>query len=265
MLQLIKKIHSGVLVAMLLAAAVMGSTNAGDFALGIEPIVLLVKLGITEGGAVTAEWQEAIRDRHTQEELSKIAASRTKLSDEEALWADLIKRRVPSWLAMIDSLRRPFEAITPPDTVAILLGNLGGEDAFVYAPSTICFDLSKLHHHYGSASTTANDNRIDRFFAHEFMHVLHKAWRKKRGLELESPFEYALWECLTEGLGNYRSLSDKWIMPGGRLTPHAQEVLQRLQPIFVQRLSALERATAEEAAPLLEVYPWGLLIKSGAH
>ncbi|NUO84185.1 hypothetical protein HUU05_29280, partial [candidate division KSB1 bacterium] len=252
MLQPIKKIRSSVLVAMLLAVAAMGATNASAFALGVEPIVLLVKLGITEGGAVTAEWQEAIRDRHTQEELSKIAASRTKLSDEEALWADLIKRKVPSWLAMIDSLRIPFEAITPPDTVAILLGNLGGEDAFVYAPSTICFDLSKLHLHYGSASTTANDNRIDRFFAHEFTHVLHKAWRKKRGLELESPFEYALWECLTEGLGNYRSLSDKWIMPGGKLTPHAQEVLRRLQPLFVQRLAALQHATTTEAAPLLE-------------
>jgi hypothetical protein len=252
MLQPIKKNRSGVLVAMLLAAAAMASTNARDFAPGVESIALLVKLGISEGGAVTAEWQEAIRDRHTQEELSKIATSITKLTGEETLWADLIKRKVPSWLAMIDSLRIPFEAITPPDTVAILLGNLGGEDAFVYASSTICFDLSKLHHYYGSASTTANGNRIDRFFAHEFTHVLHKAWRKKHGLELESPFEDALWKCLTEGLGNYRSLSDKWIMTGGRLTPHARKVLRRLQPIFVQRLTALKHATVEEAAPLLE-------------
>jgi hypothetical protein len=79
-------------------------------------------------------------------------------------------------------------------------GNLAGEDAFVNADTTSCFDLSKLHSNYGSASTTANNDRIDRFFAHEFTHLLHKAWRKKHGLELKSPFEYALWECLTEGL-----------------------------------------------------------------
>jgi hypothetical protein len=216
------------------------------------PIALVVKLGMSDDGAVTSEWTEAIRQRHDDEALSAILASKKKLSEEEAQWAGLVKRKVPTWLVMIDSLQIPFQAVTPPDTVAILLGNLGGEDAFVNADTTICFDLSKLHSNYGSASTTANNSRIDRFFAHEFTHLLHKAWRKRHGLELESPFEFALWECLTEGLGNYRSLSDKWTLAGGRLTLHAQEVLSRLQPIFVKRLSALEHANDEEAEPLLE-------------
>lgn len=218
----------------------------------LPPVVFVVKLGVSDDGAATSEWREAIRQRHDEKALSAIQASKKRLADEEKLWAGLIKRKVSTWLIMIDSLRIPFQAITPPDTVAILLGNLGGEDAFVNADTTICFDLSKLHSNYGSASTTANSSRIDRFFAHEFTHVLHKAWRKKHKLELDSPFEYALWECLTEGLGNYRSLSDKWILAGGKLTPHAQEVLLRLQPIFVKRLAALEHATDEEAAPLLE-------------
>jgi len=216
------------------------------------PIAFVVKPGMSEEGTVTSEWIGAIRQRHDEKALSAILASKKRLSKEEAQWAGLIKRKVSTWLTMIDSLQIPFQAITPPDTVAILLGNLGGEDAFVYSDVTICFDLNKLHSQYGSASTTDNSGRIDRFFAHEFTHLLHKAWRKKHGLELESPFEYALWECLTEGLGNYRSLSDKWILTGGKLTPHAQEVLLRLQPIFVKRLSTLEHATAEEAAPLLE-------------
>jgi hypothetical protein len=207
---------------------------------------------MSEDGAVTSEWVEAIRQRHDEEALSAILASKKRLSDEEALWAGLVKRKVSTWLTMIDSLQIPFQAVTPPDTVAILLGNQGGEDAFVNADTTICFDLSKLHSYYGSASTTANSSRIDRFFAHEFTHLLHKAWRKKHGLELKSPFEFALWECLTEGLGNYRSLSEKWTLAGGKLTPHAQEVLSRLQPIFVERLSALEHANDEEAAPLLK-------------
>ncbi len=251
MLQLTKRNRSGALFAMLLAVSALAFTEARDLTPAIKPIALIVKLGISEEGGVTAEWSEAIRDRHSREELSKIAASITRLSSEEALWADLIKRKVPSWSEMIDSLRLPFQAIAPPDTIAILLGNLGGDDAFVFSSATICFDLNKLHRQYGAAATTVNGDRIDRFFAHEFTHVLHKAWRKKRGLELKSPFEDALWACLTEGLGNYRSLSEKWIMPGGKLTPHARDVLQRLQPIFVQRLSALEQATAEEAAPLL--------------
>ncbi len=236
-------------------ALILGTTTAYSQetkSIPPPPIAFVVKLGMSEDGAVTSEWREAIRQRHDEKALAAIMASKKSLSEEEALWAGLIKRKVSTWLTMIDSLQIPFQAVTPPDTVAVLLGNLGGEDAFVNADTTICFDLSKLHSYYGSASTTANSSRIDRFFAHEFTHLLHKAWRKKHGLELESPFEYALWECLTEGLGNYRSLSDKWILAGGKLTPHAQEVLSRLQPIFVKRLSALEHATAEEAAPLLE-------------
>ncbi len=71
-------------------------------------------------------------------------------------------------------------------------------------------------------------------------------------MEFKSPFEFALWECLTEGLGNYRSLSDKWLQVDGVLTLHAQEVLQRLQPIFVERLAALEPASQEKAAGLME-------------
>ena len=218
----------------------------------IPPVALIVKLGMSEDGAATTEWIEAIRQRHDDEALSAIRASKKRLSNEEALWAECIKRKVSIWRVLIDSLRIPFPAVTPPDTVAILLGNLGGEDAFVNADTTICFDLSKLCSNYGSALTTANSSRIDRFFAHEFTHVLHKAWRKKHNLKFESPFEYALWECLTEGLGNYRSLSDKWLLADGKLTPHAREVLLRLQPILVKRLAALEQATVAEAAPLLE-------------
>jgi hypothetical protein len=216
------------------------------------PVVIEVKLAMSNDSAATSAWIETIRHWHDEEELSAIRASKKKLSDEEALWADLIRRKVPTWQTMIDSLQIPFQAVTPPDTVAILLGNLGGEDAFAYSGTTICFGLNKLHSLYGSASTAANNGRIDRLFAHEFTHLLQKAWRKKHGLELESPFEFALWECLTEGLGNYRSLSDKWIQEGGKLTPYAQEVLQRLQPIFVQRISALEHASKEEAEPLLK-------------
>lgn len=232
---------------------VLGTTPAySQEPKSIPPVALVIKLGMSEDGAVTSEWREAIRQRHDEKALSVIRVSKKRLTNKEALWAECIKRKVSIWRMMIDSLRIPFPAVTPPDTVAILLGNLGGEDAFVNADTTICFDLSKLHSNYGSASTTANSSRIDRFFAHEFTHVLHKAWRKKHKLELDSPFEYALWECLTEGLGNYRSLSDKWIRAGGKLTPHAQEVLLRLQPIFVKRLAALEQATTAEAAPLLQ-------------
>ncbi len=94
------------------------------------PVAFVVKLGMSDDGAVTSEWIEATRQRHDEEALSAILASKKRLSEEEALWAGLIKRKVSTRLAMIDSLQIPFQAVTPPDTVPILLGNLGGEDAF---------------------------------------------------------------------------------------------------------------------------------------
>ena len=212
---------------------------------------MLLHLGIPADGAATSAWREAIRDRHEEGELSQLLAGTKKFSEEETQWAELIKSKVANWLGMIDSLRIPFENVTPPDTVRILLGNRGGGDAFTFSTKTICFDLSELQQYYGAATSAENHSRIDRFFAHEFTHVLHKAWRKQRGVEFKSPFEFALWECLTEGLGNYRSLSDKWLQANGALTPHAQDVLQRLQPIFVERLAVLEHASEDEAKVLM--------------
>lgn len=212
---------------------------------------LLLHLGISADGSAMSAWREAIRGRHEEEELAQILAGTKKLSTEETLWAELIENKVASWQGMVDSLRMPFENVTPPDTVRILLGNRGGSDAFTYAPITICFDLSQLLQQYGVATSSENHSRIDRFFAHEFAHIMHKAWRKQRGVEFISPFEFALWECLTEGLGNYRSLSNKLLQGQGELTPHAQEVLQRLQPIFVERLAALEHASEEDATQLM--------------
>lgn len=219
---------------------------------GHHQVVLALKNGFSEDGAVTPEWIEALRCLRHQPGISAGQFGQKTLSAEETAWANLIKTKMPVWAAMTNSLAIPFRAITPPGTVTILLGNPGGEDAFVYKDSTICFDLNRLHHEYGDALTAINIDRIDRFFAHEFTHVLHKAWRKQHPVELESPFDDALWDCLTEGLGNYRSLSDKWVTENGTLTDHARVVLSRLQPVFVQRISALRHAGDEEAAKLME-------------
>lgn len=217
-----------------------------------SPAWLEMHRGFAGEGMITPEWKRAISVWHSKETLDSLASHQKALTAGELAWMELIERRIPAWSTMIDSLRLPFDDTSLPDTVAILLGNQGGNDAFVLAPSTICFDLSRLDLLYGEASSDQNARRIDRFFAHEFTHILHKVWAREQNLQLQTPLDLALWECLTEGLGNYRSLSDKWIRSSGELTSQAQHVLSRLQPIFVERLSRLERATNEEASPLLE-------------
>lgn len=215
-------------------------------------LVLSVRNGFTETGSITGEWKEAIHNRHTEESLQAVASTERNITEQESEWMRLVNENVQVWKGMVDSLRIPFKDISPPDTVVILLGHQGGNDAFVFAPSTICFDLSQLQAEYGNAMGEGNRERLNRFFAHEFTHVLHKSWARKNHLQLRTPFELALWECLTEGLGNYRSLFSRWVNEEGELTDHALSTLSKLQPIFVERLSALEHASANEATPLLQ-------------
>ncbi len=222
---------------------------------GVPPppsTVLVVRHGFTQDGAMTAEWREAIREWHTPASLERLERDSAAVTVQVMEWMELIKGRLPLWSGMIDSLSFPFVGIPPPDTIIILLGIRGGNDAFVPSPLTICFDLGRLYSNYGRASAGINRRRIDRFFEHEFTHILHNSWATRRRLRPETPLEVALWTCLKEGLGNYRSLSAKWVDPQGKLTDHSQMVLRRLEPIFVERLSALEQASGETASDLMQ-------------
>ena len=150
----------------------------------------------------------------------------------------------------------PFGRVELPDTIQIVLGNTGGEDAFTPTASRIAFDLSRLEANYGAATSAINQDRIDRFFAHEMTHLLHKAWARGRAISLDapqhSPLEAALWDCLSEGLGNYRSLSAKWVSADGELTTLAEETLSKLQPVFVERMIGLASASDADVERLMD-------------
>jgi hypothetical protein len=213
---------------------------------------LVIRSGQDANGKPTDEWLRAITALHDDQSLRQISQTSRPLSDAETLWASLIEQRVPIWPEQIDHLLIPFRGISPPEEVTILLGNIGGNDAFIAENRNIAFDLSRMQTVYGSANNSANIDRVDRFFAHEFTHLLHKEWRRTFQPTIETPLEQALWGCLTEGLGNYRSLSARWRNDQGNLSEHAKTVLFRLQPILVKRLSSLENADPDKAETLME-------------
>jgi hypothetical protein len=212
---------------------------------------LIVRLGQHSDGRPTEEWMRAIAGYNNEQSLHKISRTSTPITEEQSLWAELIEQRAVLWPDHIEKLRIPFPGISPPEVVAIVLGNVGGSDAFIAENRNIAFDLSRMQSLYGSANSPSNTDRADRFFAHEFTHLLHKEWRRVNKPKIETPLEQALWGCLAEGLGNYRSLSARWADARGDLSPHAKEVLARLQPILVERLSALEHASVNEADVLM--------------
>lgn len=205
--------------------------------------------GVAADGQATALWLAMLRKRLSNDAFRNVESLHRPFTAEERAWLALAQARASLWQAEVARLAQPFSPLPPPEA-RIVLGNRGGDDAFTHDAHTIGFDLARLHALYGDASSAANIARIDRFFRHEYTHLLQKAWLAQHPVPLDSPFELALAELWTEGLGNWYSLSDSWrtlrAVPAGK----TQETLQALAPRFVARLAALACTSPRNGALL---------------
>lgn len=212
--------------------------------------VITIALGVDEQGVPSRAWLALLARRLDEAAVAEAAALRRPPTVEERAWELLIRRRVSTWLGGLPELVAPFAPLAAPREVTVVLGNRSGEDAFTHDPVTIGFDLGKLAALYGDATSDENRDRIDRLFAHEYTHLLQKAWFPEHPQPMATPLERAELEIWTEGQGNYRSLSAKWRADRGVPTPLATETLERLEPRFVERMTALACASPEEASEL---------------
>ena len=221
------------------------------------PSVLHVVPGVSHAGYATDLWLAMLRNRLSQAAYDTIASLRKPLTPEEQAWAELIRSRSILWEREIPGLAQLFRPIRPPGDVSIVVGNRGAEDAFTHDPGTIGFDLAALQANYGDARLAVNTDRVDRFFRHEFVHLLQKAWLPVNPWRMDSPLRTALAEIWAEGLGNYYSLSARWRTRDGARSAAADSALAALEPRFVARLAALSCTTPAAAAVLTQDLSWG--------
>ncbi len=214
-----------------------------------EPALRVVS-GVTESGEATEQWLSMIQRRRPDERYQALASLRKPFSPEERAWADLIGSQVAAWEREIPGLAEIFRPIMPPAEILIVVGNRGADDAFAHDLGTIGFDLAALQANYGDATPTENMGRIDRFFRHEFVHLMQKAWLEVHPWVTGSPPRTALLELWAEGLGNYYSLSARWLSVEGVRSEAGARALAELEPRFVARLAALGCATSEGAIAL---------------
>lgn len=186
-------------------------------------------------------WQRMI---HKLSGPGAVASSET--SDAARAWATLIRSQATRWESEIPALATHYAPIAGPALASIVIGNGGGQDAFTHDPATIGFDVARLQAAYGDAALPENAQRIDRFFRHEYVHLLQKAWLREHPYSAGTPQRAALLGIWAEGLGNYYSLSDRW--RGSSET--AASTRAELEPRFVARLAALACASAERADTL---------------
>jgi hypothetical protein len=211
---------------------------------------LEIVLGVKDDGKATEQWLTMLRKRLPPSEYSALAMTEKQLSAAESKWAELIRSREALWNGRQDSLATTFAPAKPPARVLVVMGNRGGDDAFTHDAITIGLDLSALQSTYGDAGLPENLKRIDRFFNHEYTHLMQKAWLADHPYEAGSPLRATLLDIWLEGLGNYHSLSDSWRSTPGR-SSKVTEVLAVLEPRFVARLSALACASSDGTKPLM--------------
>ncbi|HKO82510.1 MAG TPA: hypothetical protein VJU78_19005 [Chitinophagaceae bacterium] len=213
---------------------------------------IIIKPGILNE-MVSADWKNALSSRMSKEYIDSLARLQRALTAEEQSWENLLHPKTKTWNTYKDSLAAPFVNVEISDTTYVLLGYRGRDDGFTYGYQTVCLDLTALNSEYGRADLPENSNRIDRIFAHEYTHLLHKLWAKKMELKLQAFRDSILWECLYEGIGMYRSLNPKWIPVQGVLPDITKAALDNLYPTFVDRLITIQTnnaLTAEEKKQL---------------
>ncbi len=148
-----------------------------------------VKLGMSEDGAVTSEWIEAIRQRYDEEVLAAILASKKRLSEEEALWAGLVKRKVSTWVSIIDSLQ------IPGDLKKQMTKLMGNKPLPMFPSQNWQFrraGLHRPHHRRGGGSVVGSSHQAGNAAQD---HREAPGWRNRagrRGVVLHLSLSYAI-------------------------------------------------------------------------
>jgi hypothetical protein len=219
--------------------------------------VLRVVSGVGSDGLATGQWLAMVRKRLPDARYDSVAPIRRPLTPEDRAWDALVRSRAGGWEGEIAAVAEAYRPVAPPASVLIVLGNRGAEDAFTHDPTTIGFDLAALQANYGDAALPENADRMDRFFRHEYTHLMQKAWWAAHPYAMDTPLRYALADIWAEGLGNYRSLSGRWKALGGRRSEASAARLAELEPRFVARLAALACATPQRGEALMADLSWG--------
>jgi hypothetical protein len=200
---------------------------------------IIIQSGFVQDKA-SGIWLEALKSRIPADKLDSVSRIRWEPTGLEKKWKKIIESKTSAWNSIRDSLSIPFKSLKLSDTIFVLVGFGGYDDGFTYGPQTVCLDLTALQREYGNADLPENVSRIDRLFAHEYTHLLHKAWAINSRHELRTFRDSILWECLYEGIGMYRSLNSRWLPVQGKLPEITIKTLKELYPVFVDRINVIQ-------------------------
>ncbi len=205
---------------------------------------ITLSLSVHDDGTASDEWTTGIATQVDREAAEALAREHRPLTPEAAAWLDTLRAAIPMVADRAVELAAWFES--EPLDATVVAGNRGSSDGFGWVPSHIGINLQAFSDSYGPPTEGARD-RMARIVAHEYVHLLTYAHYPNH-LELrDTPLNRALWTAFFEGLGDYVSMSNRWLPDErGKYSPVAARTLQRLEPQFVERLEGLVSAAPEE-------------------
>ena len=207
-----------------------------------------LELGVQDDGTATARWAEGVAVAIGAERAELARRQHLPISDEAGAWVNTLEgsvaaaeRRSGELAVLLDI--EPFNA-------TIVAGNRASSDAFAWLPDHIGINVQAFAETYGPPDDGATD-RMVRIVAHEYVHLLTYAHYPDHLQRRQSPLDRALWTMFFEGLGDYVSVSSRWLPDdSGKQSETTVETLERLEPILVARLERLASASESEEPAL---------------
>ncbi len=207
-----------------------------------------LELCVREDGTATPTWTEGV-EIDIGREAAKIAEQeRRPLTPGAKAWMAVLEAALPRIEARAPKLASSFGLEALDATVAV--GNRASSDGLCWIPRYIGINLEAFAEAYGQPDDGAVD-RMTRIVAHEYVHLLTYAFYPDHMKRRDTPLNRALWTMFFEGIGDYISLSKRWLPDSdGKYSPVTASTLKRLEPVFVERLESFIHATAEEEKEL---------------
>jgi hypothetical protein len=235
---------------LILSLAVTGCNPpaAEDSQTGVQAPTILLEFAVREDGTATELWTNGTAISIGENRARALARENRPFSADAAAWNEKLDKSLPLVAQRVGELARLFD-VAPLDA-QIVVGNRGSWDAFGWVPNHIGINAQAFADTYGPPSDDAAD-RVVRIAAHEYLHLLTYAHYENHQELRRTPFDRALWTMFFEGIGDYVSVSARWLPDEqGNYSSVTADTLKKLEPVFVERLEELAFASDEQEQDL---------------
>lgn len=176
--------------------------------LGAKTPEISLELSVREDGTATPLWTRGIAISIGENAANELARDDLPLTPQAGAWLKILREALPLVTVRAGELATLLDV--PPLNAKIVVGNRGSSDGFGWIPSYIGINVQSFADTYGPPTEGATD-RMVRITAHEYMHLLTYAFYPNH-LELrQTPLDRALWTVFFEGVGDYVSVSRRWL------------------------------------------------------